>query len=215
MTLDEIGLRYETDKSSAFHCYLDLYDECFQTIRNGKNQILEIGIFNGDSLKMFSDYFENSVITAFDILDKSQYQSERTKVLIGDQSDRNFLDSFHDGYFDVILDDGSHKMEHQQISIGVLFRKLKSGGIYVLEDLHTSYKNYIETQSHGLEFFGLNVVNSTVDFLEGLKIGNGPNVYLTESEYSYLKGNVKSVEIYETARRADNNFSMTSIIIKK
>lgn len=118
-------------------------------------------------------------------------------------------------YFDVILDDGSHKMEHQQISIGVLFRKLKSGGIYVLEDLHTSYKNYIETQSHGLEFFGLNVVNSTVDFLEGLKIGNGPNVYLTESEYSYLKGNVKSVEIYETARRADNNFSMTSIIIKK
>lgn len=215
MTLDEIGLRYETDKSSAFHCYLDLYDNHFQSIRYGNNRILEIVIFNGDSLRMFSDYFENSEITAFDILDKSQFNGDRIKVLVGDQSNRDFLESFEDNYFDVILDDGSHKMQHQQISMGILFKKLKPGGIYVLEDLHTSYKNYIETQVHGPDLFGVNDTNSTVDFLNGLKTEGGPNVYLSESEYSYLKENVGSVEIVETVRRADNNFSVTSIIIKK
>ena len=44
------------------------------------------------------------------------------------------------GDFDIIIDDGSHKMNHQQISFDVLFPHLKSGGIYVIEDLHTSVK---------------------------------------------------------------------------
>ena len=216
MTLDQIGLRYNTDKSSAFHNYLSLYDKHFSNIRYSSNNVLEIGILSGDSLNMFTDYFENSIITAFDILDKQSLKNNsRQNILIGDQSNRDFLNSFEDDYFNVILDDGSHRMEHQQISIGVLFRKLKSGGIYVLEDLHTSYSNYTETQVHGPTLFGLTGTNSTVDFLNGLKDSNGPNTYLTATEYSYLKENVASLEIVETARRADNNYSITSIIIKK
>lgn len=216
MTLDQIGLKYNTDKSSTYHNYLNLYDQYLNSIRYNENNVLEIGILNGDSLNMFTEYFEYSTIVAFDILDKrSLCGNVRNIILTGDQSNREFLNSFNDDQFDVILDDGSHRMEHQQISIGVLFSKLKSGGTYILEDLHTSYETYIETQVHGLSLFGLTNSNSTVEFLNGLRASNGPNSYLTAAEYKYLKNNIKSLEIVETARRADNNFSVTSIIIKK
>jgi hypothetical protein len=215
MTLDQIGQQYNTDKSSVFHNYLNLYDDRLKEIRHNKNNILEIGIFNGDSIRMFTEYFDNSKIIGFDIDDKSHLTgNERNVILVGDQADRNFLNKFEDDYFDVILDDGSHVMEHQQISIGVLFKKLKSGGIYIVEDLHTSVLEYIETKNIGRDFFGVNEDNSTIDFINGLKSKNGPNNYLSTDEYDYLKENIKSIEIIETARRASDNFSITSIIIK-
>jgi len=215
LSLDEIGLRYNTDKSSDFHNYLDLYDKTLESIRYKNNNILEIGILNGDSLFMFGEYFTRSRIFAFDIQDKKYLKKENFEILVGDQSDRKFLSDFSDNFFDFIIDDGSHKMEHQQISIGTLFKKLKSGGIYILEDLHTSLPNYIETINHGTSLFGITEENRTIDFLNGLKNEDGPNKYLTEDEYKYLKDNVFSLDIIETSRRNDNNLSITSVIIKK
>ncbi len=57
-TLDEIGLQYNSDKSSNFHNYLNLYEKYFSEIRFKENIILEIGILYGDSLKIFSDYLK-------------------------------------------------------------------------------------------------------------------------------------------------------------
>ncbi|CAF4149086.1 unnamed protein product [Adineta steineri] len=43
------------------------------------------------------------------------------------------------GYFDVIVDDGGHTMDQQITSLINLIPQVKSGGIYVIEDLLTSY----------------------------------------------------------------------------
>jgi hypothetical protein len=144
LNLDQIGLKYKSDKSSRYHCYLELYDKYFSENRNKSINLLEIGILFGDSLIIFNEYFENAKITAIDIEDKSHLKKENIDIIQGEQSNKELLNKFKDDYFDIILDDGSHKMYHQQISFGVLFRKLKSKGIYVIEDLHTSLDEYRE-----------------------------------------------------------------------
>ena len=167
-TLNEIGLKNNSDKSSNYHCYLDLYDKYFSKYRGENINFLEIGILFGDSLKIFDEYFINSNIVGIDIEDKSHMEKENIKIIKGDQSDRTLLNNFEDEYFDIILDDGSHKMEHQQVSFGVLFKKLKSGGIYVIEDLHTSLDSYRENIKYGPKLFGIENGNRTIDFLNGL-----------------------------------------------
>jgi hypothetical protein len=216
-SLNQIGIKYKTDKSSNFHDYLNLYEKYFLKIRDSYNNILEIGILNGDSLFIFSEFFPNSKIHAIDIEDKRNLESEKISIYQGDQSDPNLLNRFEDDYFDVILDDGSHRMNHQQISIGYLFKKLKKGGIYIIEDLHTSLYNYTETLVHGKELFGLNSdgSNSTILFLEGIGNQSGNNFFLPPEEYNYLKENIESIDIFQTSFREEISRSITSIIIKK
>lgn len=214
-TLNDIGLRNNSDKSSSYHDYLNLYDIHFSKFRSEKINILEIGILFGDSLSIFQEYFENASIFAIDINDKTHLKSERIEILVGDQSNRGFLQQFENDFFQIIIDDGSHVMEHQQVSFGYLFKKLKSGGIYVIEDLHTSYSEYRENIIYGSGLFGLHSDNSTIDFLNGISNQKNNNKYLTEDEYSYLCDNIGSIDIIETSRKNSNEFSITSIIKKK
>jgi hypothetical protein len=214
-SLNDIGLEYNSDKSSIYHCYLNLYDKYFSKYRNQDINLLEIGVLFGDSLFIFDEYFKNVEITAIDIEDKSNLKKENINIIQGDQSDRNLLNKFKDYYFDIILDDGSHKMSHQQISIGVLFKKLKKGGIYIIEDLHTSFDTYRENIIYDNNLFGIEKDNRTIDFLNGIKNKKNNNKYLNDIEYSYLVNNIESIEIFETNRKNDNEFSITSIIKKK
>lgn len=215
LTLNQIGLNSNSDKSSNWHNYLDLYDKHFTPHRNSKINILELGILFGDSLKILHEYFENSFIYGLDIMDKSYLKDERINIIQGDQSDRGLLSEFEDDFFSIIIDDGSHKMSHQQISFGVLFKKLKSGGVYVIEDLHTSHSEYRENIMYGESLFELTKNNSTIEFLNGIVDNKEINNYLTEYEYRYLRENIESIDIIETSRKNDNEFSITSIIKKK
>ena len=107
--------------------------------------ILEIGVSGGGSLKMWYEYFPNATIIGLDINDESELSNDRTHVYQLDQSNDYQLESFvkqceEKGYeFDIIIDDGSHHMRDQQVTLGYLFPLLKSKGIYVIEDLHTCH----------------------------------------------------------------------------
>lgn len=215
LALNEIGVKYNSDKSSEYHNYLDLYDKHFSSFRNENINVLEIGILFGGSLDIFYEYFPKASIYAIDIQDKTHLKKDRVNIFVGDQSDKSLSENFADDFFQVILDDGSHKMEHQQKSFGYLFKKLKSGGIYIIEDLHTSYEEYRENIMYNNELFGLTKDNSTIEFLNGLTDNIEKNKYLTDDDYHYLKDNIESIEIIETSRKSDNEFSVTSIIRKK
>lgn len=129
-----------------WHHYFDIYTKHFDRYRDRPIKMLEIGVFRGGSLRMWKDYFHSeSTIVGIDI-DKTCKDHEIAErnvfVRIGSQADPDFLAEVNEefGPFDIILDDGSHKTHHQNISFGALFRSaLKNGGCYMVEDVHTNY----------------------------------------------------------------------------
>lgn len=130
-TLYELGLDYNTDKST-YHLFTIIYDYVFSKIRNNNMEILEIGIHNGSSIKMWEQYFTNSKIYGADILDRSQFDGGRIKTFMVDQELESDLEKLPKN-LDIIIDDGGHTMLHQQLTLKKLFtNNLKSGGIYIL-----------------------------------------------------------------------------------
>lgn len=141
MTLDEIAIKHNTDKSSRAHNYTEKYDFFFSPRREQKIKILEIGIQNGFSLKTWKEYFPQGTVYGIDVVDCRHLDESRLTTLQGSQNDLAFLQSIHDRYgpFDIIIDDGSHVSSDMRISFDLLFPLLKNGGIYVVEDLHCCY----------------------------------------------------------------------------
>ena len=149
VSLNSLCEKFKTDKCNGpgGHGYVQVYELFFYPIRNVANKIAEIGIETGSSLHLWRDYFPHATIYGIDIDDKSNLDSERIKTFVGDQSKRENLQKFITKYgsnFDFILDDGGHSMEQQQISLGFLFRHVKPGGYYIIEDLQTSLRKLYE-----------------------------------------------------------------------
>ncbi|MBA3721873.1 MAG: class I SAM-dependent methyltransferase [Parachlamydiaceae bacterium] len=141
--LDNLAIAAGTDKSSTFHNYTKVYAKYFDSLRNDKIKFLEIGINKGFSAKLWESYFTDGDLHFVDI-DKIniQYYSPRAHYHFVDQT--NFTDLTKlvkslGGNFDIIIDDGGHTMHQQIMSFQTLFPYVKNGGIYVIEDLHTSY----------------------------------------------------------------------------
>ena len=103
---------YKTDKFE--HGYTEIYEKYFENIKDQKLNILEIGVADGGSLLMWSDYFKNSTIIGLDIhkinLKEKKLDRENIKVHQGSQSDIKFINDIVKKYenFDIIIDDGSH-----------------------------------------------------------------------------------------------------------
>lgn len=140
--LNEIGIKHGTDKNSETHNYLVKYEKYFPFKREDKLTLLEIGVLHGQSLRMWKEYFYNSEIIGIDLnSDSKQYEESRINIEIGSQNDSKFLEEVGKKYesFDIIIDDGSHVNSHVILSFEKLFKYLKSGGLYVVEDSCTSY----------------------------------------------------------------------------
>lgn len=141
--LDELAIKYLTDKCSLRHGYTERYNCYFLPIRANRMKVVEIGVGAGASMKMWEEYFPNSQIYGIDTEHSCKdFEDSRVKVFIGDQADMGFLKRFAEqtgGNFDIIIDDGGHKVHQQLTSFMVLFKHVKQGGAYVVEDLHTSY----------------------------------------------------------------------------
>jgi hypothetical protein len=141
-TLDNLAKVYGTDKSSDKHNYCVKYEKYLPFNRYDKLNILEIGVLDGKSLLTWKDYYYRSNILGIDINpDCKKYEEDRIFIEIGSQDDDKFLNQISNEYgpFDFILDDGSHLNEHVIYSFETLFQYVKSGGIYIVEDVATSY----------------------------------------------------------------------------
>jgi hypothetical protein len=141
-TLDEIGLKYRTDKSSLHHNYLSFYESFMAPLRDAPITLLEIGVYQGASLKTWREYFTQAKIIGVDIQPScKQFESDRVKIELADQSNLEHLAKLAATYgpFDLIIEDGSHMWEHQITSLRALFPFLRNGGHYVAEDLQTNY----------------------------------------------------------------------------
>lgn len=161
-TLNDIGLKYDADKSSRFHHYLDFYQKMLPD-REFSGRLLEIGVMDGLSMKMWREYYPNAEIVGIDIKDMSMFHNtdwqvpESVKLLTLDGTKEADMRPL--GMFDIIIDDGSHYMSQQQASFELLYySQLNKGGMYILEDLWTSYIDYYQDAKI-----------TTVDYLKALE----------------------------------------------
>jgi len=160
--LIEIASKYKSTKKMMG--FIDIYNYYFNAIKDKNLNIFEIGVETGESLRMFSDYFNKSNIVGLDIENKD-YNIERVEIFCGDQSDKKILNGIIEKYkkFDVIIDDGSHKNKDVINSFNHLFPYLKFGGLYVIEDLQTSY-----IPNWGGDGVNLNNKKTTMNFIRSL-----------------------------------------------
>lgn len=196
---------YGTDKHGD-HNYAVHYQHHFEPLRGRKLNILEIGIGGyddpekgGASLRMWKTYFPKSNIFALDIYDKSTHNESRIKTFKGSQVDNLFLKQVVDeiGTIDLIIDDGSHLNEHVKETFRILFPKLALGGIYVIEDLQTSYW---DEPVAGVEWGGskdLNAPHTSMNFLKGLIDGlNHAEFMYKDREPTYFEKHIVSLHFY-------------------
>jgi len=126
--------------------YFEIYERYFHKFIETPVKILEIGVEEGGSLQMWKKYFgKQATIVGIDIHSFRKYEEDQIFVEIGDQSDINFLNAVIEkhGNFDIIIDDGSHNQLDILKSFSFLYPRLNNRGIYLVEDVHTSYwKDY-------------------------------------------------------------------------
>jgi hypothetical protein len=123
--------------------YFPVYERHFEPWVDRAVTMLEIGVSKGGSLKMWQRYFgPYATIIGIDIDARcAKSESPGIHVRIGDQSDRAFLGSLIDefGVPDVVLDDGSHQMQHVLATFEFLYPQMASDSVYLVEDLHSAY----------------------------------------------------------------------------
>lgn len=122
-----------TDKNTC-HSYIDTYEDLFSPFKYNTNNILEIGIgtpkYNGGSIKLWHDYFPNSVVYGLDVIDITQVNDDiknkdRIKLITNiDAYNVEFINTFFldkNIKFDILIDDGPHTIDSMIFSFNIIY----------------------------------------------------------------------------------------------
>jgi len=213
-SLVDMCSRYPTDKCPFAHGFVEIYDRIFASERDSMKRFFEIGILNGVSHLMWREYFPNAKIFGIDVKDYSaQSKGSGIETFVADQSNREDLKAFIDKYggdFDVILDDGGHAMDHQQVSLGYLFPYVKSGGIFIIEDIHTSLPEMYPDPFFKVSEDERNTTLLMIEYF--IRTGAILSQYMSDEEMRYLEANIESIELHY---RVNSKHSILAIIHKR
>jgi hypothetical protein len=151
---------YNTDKNDLG--YIDnFYEDLFETIRNNPIKMMEIGVYNGGSIKLWKDYFHNeSEIYASDI--NYFTHLDGTYSIIGDMYSDEQVSKFSNDYFDLIIDDGPHSFESFVLVMQKYFSKIKKDGILIIEDvINSAWVKPLYELSYSLGYSNCEVIDMT------------------------------------------------------
>jgi len=143
MSLFEIIDNTKTDKNTS-HSYLSIYEKLLEKKKDTAKNILEVGIENGGSIKLWHDYFVNATIYGLDIMDIEKVWDEiknKDRITLycsynaynTEKFKTTFLDK--DIKFDLLLDDGPHTFESMKIFIELYSQIMTDDGILIIEDV--------------------------------------------------------------------------------
>src|ERR1700719_2091673 len=162
-SLEELFDRGTGGRCSKWRHYFEIYERYFSRFKGTECAYLEIGVQLGGSLDIFKEYLgDRTRVVGVDLNPEcKQWEREGVEILIGDQSDAAFMGGVvvPKGPFDIIIDDGGHIPDQQLVSFLTLFPHLKEGGVYLVEDLHTTFWLGGQTSRFGINFY---------DFARGL-----------------------------------------------
>jgi demethylmacrocin O-methyltransferase len=147
MSLTQLAGEFGSDKW-GIHRYTPHYERHFAHVRDREMLVIELGIGGyaednegGASLRMWKWFFARAQVVGVDIQDKSFVDEHRITSYRGSQTNRELMRRIvrRFGEPTIVIDDGSHRSSHVIKSFEVLFPMLADGGLYVIEDLQTSY----------------------------------------------------------------------------
>ena len=176
------------------HGYSKIYERYFEKIRNANLNVLELGSFYGNAAGAFFYYFKNSNIYSGDICpDLFRYKSQRLKnFYINTSSEISIKKDLIDNQriFNVIIEDASHTLKDQIISLFMLFKILSPKGIFICEEL-----DFPETRKD------MNINNEYPDLkniLKAIKLNRDFNSkYIKEEDKKYFLDNFNTIEIFK------------------
>jgi Tetratricopeptide repeat len=196
--LDLIGTLEGTNKGSTGQGYLNSYEDLLRPLRHENFTLLEIGVFDGASLRMWKNYFPNASIVGIDVNPQCvKYSEDRISVEIGSQDDPELLDRVMRRHRpSVVLDDGSHFAHHILTSFERIFPSLEDGGLYIIEDTEGHFSH---TAKHhqglakialGEYFFGLAKNNLARQIDPDANHGLGKYLFDRVESIAFLKGSI-------------------------
>ena len=135
----------KTDKNTI-HSYLETYQKILNNKKDTAQNVLEIGIAEGGSIKMWSDFFTNATIHGLDIIHMDSIWDEiknNDKIVLYTSTDAyndtfiktEFLDK--NKRFDVMIDDGPHTLESMLKFIRLYSQLMTNNGILIIEDVQS------------------------------------------------------------------------------
>lgn len=127
--------------------YFDIYDRHFSKYRNKEITVLEFGVAQGGSVQMWKEYFgPRAKIYGVDINHMCKnFDEENIEIIIGSQEDRVFLKDLKEYLprIDILIDDGGHTVRQQKTTFEELYNHIAPNGVYLCEDINTSYKSHM------------------------------------------------------------------------
>ena len=188
------------------HGYAKIYEDLFKSQRNKPLKILEIGSFYGNASAALFFYFRNSLIYSADINpDMYKYKGSRLINYFVDSSSResiikNILSQNIE--FDIIIEDASHMLKDQIISLFILFPKIKKGGLFIIEEIDFPEKK--EDMRIGQSKPDLKTILKKIQTNEDFD-----SEYVNKNEKEYLISNVGSISFFK------GNLNELAVVTKK
>ena len=176
--------------------YFEIYHRHFHPFRGRQITLMEFGVYRGGSLQMWKHYFgEQARIVGVDIdPDCKKFEEPQIEIHIGDQANSDFLLQLRQkiGPIDILIDDGGHTMTQQITTFEEMFPTIRLGGIYLVEDLHTSYWS---EYGGGLRQPGTFVefVKGLVDHLHAWHFRDE-----TDRQRTYYMRHIKAMHLYDS-----------------
>lgn len=174
-TLDELGIKFGTDKSSVHHGYLNTYEKILGHLKLKEFNFFEIGWGGytypdrgGNSARMWAEYFPSANILCLEKYKKDPVPDDSGIILFeGEEDDEKYVSDIMNTYKSlVVLNDGSHINSKLIKNFEICFPLMPSGGIYICEDVHSSY--WSELAADGTDFGGGSHENTTINYFKHL-----------------------------------------------
>ena len=163
--------KHGSDKGER-HAYERVYEPAFEPVRHEPLRILEVGVFAGNSLRAWEEYFPSAEIVGVDLFERVPLH----KVKVGDRVRLISGDSTRvkvDGRFDIVIDDGAHDGATQAAT----FNNLKDcADRYFVEDFWLLYRMSAKERKHTWLLINSHNVFSKKDYVQFMYLLDGGDV---------------------------------------
>lgn len=192
-TLEQIWKRlkdagYETDKGSI-HSYIPVYEKLLAPYRETALNVLEIGLFNGHSIRMWAEYFTKAWVQGIDcsltphdgmgdlrpIINEIKISKQSNRLFYSNiqifdaENEKEVADRFEGTKFDVIIEDAGHEINQQLNLYSIWKNYLAEGGIYIIEDVQDLDRDAERFNEQGFNVYDLRTIKNRYDDVIAIK----------------------------------------------